>query len=153
VVQLVKEVSVLYSSTGLGGVRHVWDMLTQAEFTWINFPGNQQNTSTACCITWGCACLVCSSTAPGHGCRALGFDALQVLSREITHFDLTISSTHQRNCCVLAGSTWDQEAIAMAEDALQARYGFTTADQKHRALQQALEHLTNLKNLYEGLKA
>ena len=51
---------------------------------------------------------------------------------------------------MLAGSTWDQEAIAMAEDALQARYGVTTADQKHRALQQALEHLTNLKNLYEG---
>ncbi len=46
---------------------------------------------------------------------------------------------------MLAGSTWDQEAITMAEDSLQARYGFTTADQKQRALQQALEHLTNLQ--------
>lgn len=43
---------------------------------------------------------------------------------------------------MLAGSTWDQEAILMAQDALQVRYGFTTAVQKQRALQQALDNLT-----------
>ncbi|DBA91660.1 TPA: hypothetical protein ACH3X1_003263 [Trebouxia sp. C0004] len=76
--QLAKEVSVLHSSTVPGYTPHIGDMLLQAEFNNMNFPG----------------------------------------------------------------STWDQEASTMAEDALQVRYGFTTAEQKPRALQQALENLT-----------
>ncbi|KAL0053517.1 hypothetical protein WJX82_006942 [Trebouxia sp. C0006] len=42
------------------------------------------------------------------------------------------------------GSTWDQEAILMAQDALQVRYGFTTDDQKQRSLQQALQNLPSI---------
>jgi hypothetical protein len=45
---------------------------------------------------------------------------------------------------MLAGSTWNQEAIATAQDALHVRYNFTTAEQKQRALQQALENLKNV---------
>ncbi len=45
--QLAQEVSVLYSSTVPGYSRHIADMLRQAEFTNINFPGNQQDTSIA----------------------------------------------------------------------------------------------------------
>jgi len=48
----------------------------------------------------------------------------------------------------IASSNWDKAAIAMAEDSLQARYGFTTADQKQRALRQALRHLTKLEIKY-----
>ena len=56
----------------------------------------------------------------------------------------TVPSTHRRYSCVLAGSTWDQEAILMAQDALQVRYGFTTDDQKQRSLQQALQNLPSV---------
>ncbi len=45
---------------------------------------------------------------------------------------------------MLAGSTWDQEAVTMAQDALQVRYGFTTDDQKQRSLQQALQNLPSV---------
>lgn len=78
--QLAQEVSVLYSTTVPGYSSHNFDMLRQAVFTNINFPG----------------------------------------------------------------SAWDQEAIAMAEDALQVQYGFTTAEQKQRALQQALQSLKHV---------
>jgi len=45
---------------------------------------------------------------------------------------------------MLAGSICDQEAITMAQDALQVRSGFTTTKQKPRALQQALENLKHV---------
>ena len=37
--QLVKEVSVLHSSTVPGYTPHIGDMLLEAEFTKLNFPG------------------------------------------------------------------------------------------------------------------
>ena len=45
---------------------------------------------------------------------------------------------------MLAGSSWDQEASTMAQAALQVRYGFITADQEQRALQQALQNLKSI---------
>lgn len=73
--QLAQEVSVLYSSTVPGYSRHVADMLFQAQFTNINFPGEQQDTSIACCLTWFGTYLPCFSLAPGHDCKAFGLQA------------------------------------------------------------------------------
>ena len=50
--QLAQEVSVLYSTTVPGYSSHNFDMLRQAVFTNINFPGEQQDTRFACCLTW-----------------------------------------------------------------------------------------------------
>ncbi len=80
--QLAQEVSVLYCSMIPGYSCHIGNMLLQAEFTDINFPGEQQDTSIACCLTCFCTYLPRSSIAPGHDCRALGLDALQALSSE-----------------------------------------------------------------------
>ncbi len=77
--QLAQEVSVLYCSMIPGYSCHIGNMLLQAEFTDINFPGD---TSIACCLTCFCTYLPRSSIAPGHDCRALGLDALQALSSE-----------------------------------------------------------------------
>ncbi len=45
--QLVKEVSALYSSTVPGYTAHTGDMLLEAEFTKLNFPGEQQDTQVS----------------------------------------------------------------------------------------------------------
>ncbi len=74
--QLAQQVSVLYNSTVPGYSRRIADMLCQAEFTNINFPSNQQDTSIACCLTWLCTYLPCFSIAPVHDCRAFGLQAL-----------------------------------------------------------------------------
>ena len=80
--QLAQEVSMLYSSTVPGYSRHIGDMLHEVEFTNIKFPGEQQDTSSASCLTCFCTYLPCSSIASGHDCRALGLDALKALSSE-----------------------------------------------------------------------
>ena len=45
--QLAKDMSVLHSSTMPGYTPHIGDMLLEAEFTNMNFPGEQQDTSCA----------------------------------------------------------------------------------------------------------
>ena len=136
--QLAQEVSVLYSSTVPGYSRHIADMLRQAEFTNINFPGNQQDTSIASP----------GSVRTSHAFQVLQFIIVGHLVCRLRAMQpclgLTVPSTHRRYSCVLAGSTWDQEAILMAQDALQVRYGFTTDDQKQRSLQQALQNLPSI---------